>query len=110
VKAPIAGTVTQVGISKSDFVERGFPAVSITNTDHLHLEIEVFERDAMKVKIGQKIIFRMSETEKTDYKAEVFLINKNIQEKKRTLNIHGHFSDEYDLLPGMFAQVQIITD
>lgn len=112
VTSPIDGYVTKMDATRGAFINPMENAVAIVNTDHLHLELNIFERDITKVAIGQKIRFQLQEEGDKTYDAEVHLINKSIDERKRTIGVHGHFSDQSllsRLNPGMYIEAQIET-
>ena len=109
VYAQISGTVTEVNIQKGVFVDVKDVAVKLINMDHLHLELEVFEQEALKVKVGQKILFRIPEIDDKEYNGEVHLVVPAIDMKKRTFLVHGHLDDmkKNKFLPGMYVDAKI---
>jgi cobalt-zinc-cadmium efflux system membrane fusion protein len=110
VNAPIGGFVTRVGISRGSFLSPSESAVDIVNTEHLHLELNVFEKDLPKIKVGQTIQFRIQEDRSREYEAEVHLVNKTVDPVHRTIGIHGHLMDEETaarLSPGMYIESEI---
>lgn len=112
IKAPIDGTVTNISVSQGAYVSPNDPLLSILNTDHLHLELDVFEQDLPSVGKGQEIAFKLSEFGREQYRGEVYLIGKQIDREKRTIRVHGHI-DGLDSLPlavGMFVEAQILSD
>lgn len=112
VLSPISGYVTEVAVSKGTFLNPSQFAVSIINTAHLHLELNVFEKDLSKVKVGQPIRFRIQNNERNFYQATVFLINKMVDVGKRTVGVHGHLLDEKltsIFNPGMYVEADIYT-
>jgi cobalt-zinc-cadmium efflux system membrane fusion protein len=86
--------------------------LEIVDTNHLHLELAVFEKDILNVKIGQKINFRVPEASKEVFKAEVHLVGKSIEGNDRTINVHGHLDDaiKQKLLTGMFVEAGIVVN
>ncbi|MEQ8245756.1 efflux RND transporter periplasmic adaptor subunit [Fulvivirga sp.] len=112
VMSPISGYVTEVAISRGAFLNPSELAVSIVDTDHLHLELNIFEKDLSKVKIGQQIQFRTQGDESNFKQATVYLVNKTVDAEKRTIGIHGHLSDEKPadtFNPGMYVEAEIYT-
>lgn len=112
VRSPISGYVTEVAISQGAFLTPSQMAVSIVNTDHVHLELNVFEKDLAKIRIGQPIRFRIQEDSSIEYEAVIYLINKIIDPKERTVGIHGHLVDEklvQKFSPGMYVEASIFT-
>jgi len=101
IQSPISGFVTQVHINLGSYVTPQQELFRIVDTEHLHAEIQVFEKDVLKIKVGQLIRLRLVDEEK-ERSAKVYLIGKEISEE-RTVRVHGHFEKhQEDLLPGMF--------
>ncbi|MBD0849372.1 efflux RND transporter periplasmic adaptor subunit [Maribacter arenosus] len=110
--APISGSITKMNISKGSYVSPADVILEIINTDHIHLELAVFEKDILKVKEGQKIVFKIPETGEEVYEAEVHLVGTSIDLVNRTVMVHGHLLDDenHGFAVGMFVDAQIITD
>lgn len=111
VKAPISGYITSVMATKGMFLNPSDIALTIMNTDHMHIELTIFEQDLTKVAVGQEVSFSMQSDNKF-YKAEVHLINKAIDPEKRSVKVHCHFNNESDALsltPGMFVEARIFA-
>lgn len=112
VTAPISGFITSVNAEKGMFLNPADIAATITNTDHLHIELNIFETDFPQVEIGQQIRFRLQKEGSKYYQAKVYLISKSIDTQKRTANVHGHLmnDDEERLFaPGMYVESEIFT-
>jgi cobalt-zinc-cadmium efflux system membrane fusion protein len=111
IYAPISGSITKVNISKGSYLSPATEILEIIDTDHIHLELSVFEKDIMKIKKGQEIDFKIPEASSDRYKAEVHLVGTSIEEN-RTIKVHGHLENEEKthFLTGMFINASIITD
>jgi cobalt-zinc-cadmium efflux system membrane fusion protein len=111
IYAPISGSITKVNITKGSYVSPASVILEIIDTDHIHLELSVFEKDIMKIKKGQKIDFSIPEASSDVFKAEVHLVGTSIS-ANRTIKVHGHIDDdsENNFLTGMFVNATIITD
>ncbi|MEJ2114185.1 MAG: efflux RND transporter periplasmic adaptor subunit [Flavobacteriaceae bacterium] len=109
--APIAGSVTKVNVSNGSFVSSSAELLEIINTEHIHLELNVFEKDILKIKKDQKIKFNIPEASSQIYDAEVHLVGTSIDEN-RTIKVHAHIEDEENanFIVGMFVEANIITD
>lgn len=110
IKAPMDGFITNIRVKSGTFVEPQTELLEIINKEHLHLELIVYEKDVLKLKVGQKIVFKIPEVSEKDYEAELFLRAKNINED-RTINIHAHLKGENneEFLIGMFVRARIIV-
>ncbi|MDB4286171.1 efflux RND transporter periplasmic adaptor subunit [bacterium] len=112
VKSPINGFVTQVNITRGAFLTPSQTAITIVDTDYLHVELTIFEKDLPKVRIGQSIQFSIQEDNSKEYKASVHLVNKTVDPEKRTIGIYGYLSDEKlasKFNPGMYVEADILT-
>lgn len=110
--APINGFVTKVNVSNGSYVDASSEIVEIVDTDHIHLELSVFEKDILNIKKGQAIKFKISEASDETFDAEVYLVGTSIDETNRTIEIHGHLHDDEHqktFVRGMFVEANIIT-
>ncbi len=110
--APIAGFVTKVNVSNGTFVSPSDEVIEIVNTDHIHLELSVFEKDILKIKKGQVIKFKIPESSDEVFEADVHLVGTSIDENNRTITVHGHIDDdsEKSFIMGMFIDADILTN
>lgn len=99
--SPINGYVTQVNVNIGKFVNPTDVLFEIVDTEHLHAELIVFEKDVPKLKIGQKVRFTLA-NETKERIATVYLIGREIN-VDRTIRVHCHIDKEdKELLPGMY--------
>lgn len=113
VFSPITGFVTTVHAARGMFLNPADIALTITSTEHLHLELNVFEKDYSLVKAGQDIRFRLPGASTESYRGTVYLINHSIDPESRTANVHGHIANEEEaslFAPGMYIEADIITE
>jgi len=111
--APINGFVTKVNVSNGSYVDASSEIVEIVDTDHIHLELSVFEKDILNIKKGQAIKFKIPEASDETFDAEVYLVGTSIDETNRTIEIHGHLHDDEHqktFVRGMFVEANIITN
>lgn len=108
--APISGDIAVMNANVGMFVSPADVILEIIDTSHLHLEIAVFEKDILKVKENQKILFKVPEASDEIFNANVHLVGKSIENNDRTINVHGHLDDKIKqrLLTGMFVEAGII--
>ncbi|MBZ0326806.1 MAG: efflux RND transporter periplasmic adaptor subunit [Altibacter sp.] len=109
--APIDGYVTKVHVSNGTYVSAADPILELIDTDHIHLELFVFEKDILNVKEGQPIRFRIPEASDQSFNAEVHLVGTVIDDKTRRVTVHGHIDDEHTgFIVGMFAEADILIE
>ncbi len=111
IYAPIGGDITEINVKTGSFVASSDAIMEIVNTEHVHLELKIFEKDALKIKKGQKVVFRLPESSGENYIGNVHVIGKSIG-ADRTVTAHVHIEEEENTLfiPGMFVQAEIIID
>lgn len=106
--SPINGYVTEISVNIGKFVNPSDVILEIVDTEHLHAELIVFEKDVPKLKIGQKVRFTLA-NETSERMATVYLIGREIS-TNRTIQIHCHIDKEdSNLLPGMYLNAIVET-
>jgi len=106
--SPITGYVTEVNVNIGKYVNPTDILFEIVDTEHLHAELTVFEKDVPKLKIGQKVRFTLA-NETKERRATVYLLSREIS-ADRTIRIHCHIDKEdTNLLPGMYLQAIVET-
>lgn len=112
VYAPISGYITELKAENGSFLSPSEMALSIINTDHIHLDLNVFEKDINSLKKGQRILFRLPDKRNVNYEAKVFLIGQAIDAENRMVNVHAHLEDESQndlFVPGMYVEADIFV-
>lgn len=111
ILAPISGHVTEVNVNIGKYVNPQDIICEIVDTDHLHVELTVFEKDMSKLKIGQQVRFVLVNENKKERTAKIYLINRKIGED-RTVRVHAHLDKEdQSLIPNTYLKATIeVTD
>lgn len=108
VKAPIEGYVVENNLNKGMFLAANSEMMEIIDNDHMHAELNVFGTDIIKIKKGDEFIFTPSGLDVT-YEGYIKLISQKVDDKTKTVNVHGHFEDEKNRLKsGMFINAQVL--
>ncbi|AFD05582.1 efflux RND transporter periplasmic adaptor subunit [Solitalea canadensis] len=101
VYSPITGYVTAVNVNVGSFVNPTDVLFKIVDTEHLHAELTIYEKDMPKLKIGQKVRVYLS-NDKKERVAKVHLIGREVS-NDRTITVHCHLDEEdISLIPGTF--------
>lgn len=105
--SPIDGYVTTVNVNIGKFVNPVDVLFEIVDTDHLHVELSVFEKDIEKIKIGQKLHFFLANEPEKERQATIYLINPKIN-PDRTIRVHCHLDKkELNLMPNTYLKAII---
>lgn len=109
LRSPVSGYVSRVHVNMGTYVAPGAEIFRIVNTEHVHAELAVFEKDARKLREGQQVNF-MVNGEDSVRKAEVYLIGREIGDD-RTVGVHCHLErEDAFLVPGTYITAEIFTD
>ena len=112
VTSPLSGYATTINARKGMYLNPSDVAMTVTNTDDLHIELKIFEKDLPMVKEGQQINVRLQNDRDNVYKGKVHLVNKAINAQERTVDIHGDLVNEEEaklFAPGMYIEGEILT-
>jgi len=108
VKTPIEGYVVESSLNQGKFLATNSEMMEIIDTDHMHAELNVFGTDITKIKKGDDFLFQPSGVD-LNYKGYIKLISQKVNDKTKTVNVHGHFEDAKNILKsGMFINAQIL--
>lgn len=110
VVSPISGFLTDVPAMVGSYVSPGEPLMEIVDLSHLHVELSVYESDAMAVKEGQRIEITIPSDPGKTYEADVYLIDKEFDPATRSVKVHGHFEQMNNpFIVGMYVEGKIFT-
>jgi cobalt-zinc-cadmium efflux system membrane fusion protein len=108
ILAPISGFVTTVNVNIGQFVNATDVMFKLVNLEHIHAELQVFEKDIRNIREGQKVSFRLAH-EDQHRSATIYLIGREIS-PDRTVRVHCHLDQEdQTLLPGMYITATVET-
>jgi membrane fusion protein, heavy metal efflux system len=104
--SPISGYITLVNINIGKFVSPSDVLFEIVNSDKLLLELNLFEKDADNISVGQKIRFFIN-NEPEQHEAIIYQTGKSINADK-TYKVYASVSDFCkNVLPGMYVNAVI---
>jgi cobalt-zinc-cadmium efflux system membrane fusion protein len=106
--APISGFIKESNVNIGDYVSPQDVLFEIVDLNDIHLALNAFERDLEKLEIGQTVKFSLSDDNKFNRTAEVFLIGKATGSDRMT-PVHCHINKENEkgLLPGMYVKAWV---
>lgn len=110
ILSPISGSVTLLNVTLGSHVNSSDIIMEIIDNTHEHLELNVFEKDILKVKPGQKIVFSIPDIDSQQYFGIVKLVGKSIDPQTRTIKVHGHLEQPHPrFISGMYVTASIYT-
>ena len=112
IYSPIEGYITKVLVNTGSYVSPADEIMEIMNTDLIHLELNVFEKNLLQLKKGQEILFKVPEASQQVYKGSVQLVGTTIDPKTRVAKIYGRIDEKggAHFASGMFVEADIIIE
>jgi len=94
ILSPMSGYLTSIDMHNGMFVTPQKELMEIVSEKHLHLELDVFEKDMSKIKEEQKVSYTVPALGDKVYEGEVHVIGKEFNTKSKTVRIHGHLGED----------------
>jgi len=111
LKAPIDGTIMGRNASVGELVGKDRKIFTISDPTDLWVIAEVKERDMGAVKVGQDATFTVIAFPGEKFHGKVVRIGNEVEKESRTLEVRIEVNNrDGRLKPGMFADVEIVTD
>ncbi|MDT0647953.1 efflux RND transporter periplasmic adaptor subunit [Zunongwangia sp. F260] len=111
IKSPIVGTVQETNVKTGQFVEAQTSMFEVVNTQDVHADLMVFERDISKVTAGQEVIIIVESLGGMELNAEIISISKSFDRERKAVHAHAEINNRPgNLIPGMYVRGRILTD
>ncbi len=106
--SPMTGFVTSINMHNGMYITPDMALMDIANDQHLHLELDVFEKDIAHLKEEQKISYTVPALGDKVYDGEVHIIGKEFNTNNKTVRIHGHLGkDRPKFIKDLFVDAKI---
>lgn len=110
VVSPINGFIQKVKVQLGQYVDPQTEMFMIVNTDHIHADLMVFEKDIYKVKVGQKVSFTVESVPGNTLTAKIYSVGKQFEQNPKAVHVHAEIDQKEDfLIPGMYINGKIRT-
>jgi cobalt-zinc-cadmium efflux system membrane fusion protein len=112
VTAPISGTVAdrEVTVGQS-FQDAGGKLMTIVNDTRVFATANIYEKDLNKVQIGQKVNVKIASLQGRTFAGKIATIGSAVAGETRVVSVKAELDNTDGLLkPGMFAQIEVLTD
>ena len=110
LRSPIQGMVNAINVNLGKNVGAGDALFEITCRKKLHLKLDVFEKDILKIEKGQRVTFNLSNVDEQIFEARILSIGGTVQSTGRIVKVIAEFDNTGTMLfPGMFVASQIHT-
>lgn len=89
ITSPIDGYVTSIAVNVGSYIQPNTPVFQVVDTDHMHIELAVFERDVPQIRVGDTVVVRITNSPDSVRMATVQLVGKEVR-SDRTVAVHAH--------------------
>lgn len=111
VTSPISGHIKLVEVKTGQFVSPSQQMFEIVNLDDVHADLMVFEKDAHRVKKGQKVTFTVQSGPARTLEATIYSVGKAFEEEPKAIHVHAEIDNKDGLLlPGMYLNGKILVE
>lgn len=102
ITAPISGTISSISSQIGSYVDVSAPVAEIIDNNSIHLDLQVFEKDLPKMKVGQVVHFKLTNNPQTEYDAEIYSIGSSFENDSKTISVHANVTgNKAGLIDGM---------
>lgn len=107
--SPINGFVTSVLVNTGKYANPSDVLLELIDPSDIHLNLNIFEKDAAHIKMGQNVIAYTNSNPSEKHMANIVVISKDVN-ASGIVEVHCHFK-KYDakLLPGTYMNAEIET-
>lgn len=102
ITAPISGTISSITAQIGSYVDISSPVATVIDNGSIHLDLQVFERDLPKMKVGQIVHFKLTNNPDTEYDARIYSIGSSFENDSKTISMHCEVTgNKSGLIDGM---------
>ncbi len=112
IYAPISGIVTHREVTLGEsFDEAGGKLMTLANNQEVLATANIYEKDLSKVEIGQQVNVSVESLPDRTFTATVTQIDSMVEDTTRVIPVRSRINNPEGILkPGMFAQLEILTE
>ena len=93
--SPMSGYISSINIHDGSYITPQSELMEIVNENHLHIELDVFEKDIANISLGQNISYTVPALGNKVYQGEVSVIGREFDKENKTIRIHGHVDKDH---------------
>ena len=102
ITAPISGTISSITAQIGSYVDISSPVATVIDNGSIHLDLQVFEKDLPKMRVGQIVHFKLTNNPETEYDARIYSIGSSFENESKTISMHCEvIGNKSGLIDGM---------
>lgn len=111
LRAPISGTVSQLTASLGSYADMQTPLMKIRDNAAVECDLNVFEKDLGKVKIGDKVLLSLTNQPGVSVSGHIYGMNEYFNDGTKSVAVHVKLDAKRGtkLFDGMYVTGQIAT-
>lgn len=111
LRAPISGTVSDMQASLGSYAEMQTPLMKIRNNHAVECDLNVFEKDIAKVKVGDQVLVSLTNQPGVNVSGRVYGMNQYLNKGTKSVAVHVKLDAKRGakLFEGMYVSGQIAT-
>ena len=109
IHAPFDGAIQEKRASIGEYLGAGAPLATVVRMNPLRLRVEVPEREAQQIRIGQSVRVT-TEGDPNVYLGRIARLSPVITPQTRMLIAEAEVANDGSLRPGLFARAEIVID
>ena len=110
INSPFNGFVSVIETNVGAYVQPMSRLFEVVNSDEMHADFMVYEKDISKISVGQTVYFTTSSLS-SEFSGKIHNISPVFEQNPKALHIHVDIDDtEANLIPGMYISGRIVAD
>lgn len=111
LRAPISGTVSDMQASLGSYADMQTPLMKIRNNHAVECDLNVFEKDIAKVKVGDQVLVSLTNQPGVNVSGRVYGMNQYLNKGTKSVAVHVKLDAKRgaNLFEGMYVSGQIAT-
>ena len=111
LRAPISGTVSDMQASLGSYADMQTPLMKIRNNHAVECDLNVFEKDIAKVKVGDQVLVSLTNQPGVNVSGRVYGMNQYLNKGTKSVAVHVKLDVKRGakLFEGMYVSGQIAT-
>lgn len=102
ITSPIGGTISNINAQIGSYVDVSSPVAEVIDNGSIHLDLQVFEKDLPKMRVGQIVHFKLTNNPETEYDAKIYSIGSSFENESKTISVHANVTgNKTGLIDGM---------
>ena len=111
LRAPLSGTVSVMQASLGSYADMQTPLMKIRNNHAVECDLNVFEKDIAKVKVGDQVLVSLTNQPGVNVSGRVYGMNQYLNKGTKSVAVHVKLDAKRGakLFEGMYVSGQIAT-